>query len=234
MPNVHKLITPTPLSGHLRSVTLVLAVLMGTLVVLGFQWDTTSAGSPSAPRADQAKDQVTVLPSQTSKPRAVVKKQKPPVEIRIPAIDVSADIINLGLNEDKTVEVPKSPAAVGWYSLGPMPGQFGSSVMLGHLDSKTGPAVFYRLHQLKPGQDIAVRGSDDMIGHFEVVRVATYANEDFPASKVYDGSPDWPALNLVTCGGEYDRAAGGYQSNVVVYTKYLWATDGRWKARRAS
>ena len=215
MPDLHKL-RPTPLRGHLRSAALVLALLQGSLVVLGFQWGATSADVPAVSRA---KDPVTVLPSQS---RAVVPtKYAPPVAIKIPAIKVSADVINLGLNDDKTVEVPENPAEVGWYSKGPKPGQLGSAVMLGHLDSKTGPAVFYKLKGLEPGQKITVRRADDTVGHFEVTKVATYKNEDFPAKKVYGGSSDWPALNLVTCGGEYDRKAGGYQSNVVVYAEYL-------------
>jgi sortase (surface protein transpeptidase) len=215
MPDVHRL-RPTPLRGYLRSAALVLALLQGSLVVLGFQWDATSADAPAVSRT---KDAVTVLPPQS---RAVEStKHAPPVAIKIPAIKVSADVINLGLNDDKTVEVPEDPAEVGWYSKGPKPGQFGSAVMLGHLDSKTGPAVFYKLKSLEPGQKITVRRADDSVGNFEVVKVATYKNEDFPAEKVYGGSPDWPALNLVTCGGEYDRKAGGYQSNVVVYAEYL-------------
>jgi len=192
-----------------------LVLVQATLVVLGFQWDATTAGAPAVSRA---KDPVTVLPPES--PAVVPTKDAPPVSIRIPAIKVSADVINLGLNEDKTVEVPENPAEVGWYRKGPKPGQFGSAVMLGHLDSKTGPAVFYKLKGLKPGQKITVRRADDSVGHFEVLKVATYKNEDFPASKVYGGSADWPALNLVTCGGEYDRKAGGYQSNVVVYAEY--------------
>ncbi len=215
MPDVHRL-RPTPLRGNLRSAALVLALLQGSLVVLGFQWDATSADAPAVSRA---KDPVTVLPPEPGEVAST--KDAPPVAIRIPSIKVSADVINLGLNEDKTVEVPENPAEVGWYSKGPKPGQFGSAVMLGHLDSKTGPAVFYKLRSLEPGQKITVRRADDSIGHFEVVKVATYKNEDFPASKVYTGSADWPALNLVTCGGEYDRKAGGYQSNVVVYAEYL-------------
>ena len=148
-----------------------------------------------------------------------------PESLTIPAIQVSSDVIRLGLNKDQTVEVPKDPAMVGWYTRGPAPGQPGSSVMLGHVDSKHGPAVFYRLRNLEATDRVAVRLSDGSVAHFEVTRVVTYANEDFPAQKVYAGKPSRPVLNLVTCGGEYDRAAGGYQSNVVVYTKYLWASS---------
>ncbi len=98
--------------------------------------------------------------------------------------------------------------------------------MLGHVDSTHGPAVFFRLRALKPGDRIAVRLSDAAVAHFKVERIVTYPNQDFPAKEVYGRvAGDRPTLNLVTCGGKYDRAAGGYQSNVVAYTTYLWATD---------
>ena len=149
-----------------------------------------------------------------------------PVQLRIPAIKVSADVTGLGLDDDRTVEVPRDPDDAGWYKLGPSPGRAGSAVILGHLDSTQGPAVFYHLRNLKPGNRIAVRLSDAAVAHFEVTRVVSYANRDFPAQKVYGGGAGVrPTLNLVTCGGKFDKAAGGYQSNVVVYTTYLWATD---------
>ena len=86
--------------------------------------------------------------------------------------------------------------------------------------------MFYHLRNLKPGNRIAVRLSDAAVAHFKVARVVTYAIEDFPARQVYGRTADnRPVLNLVTCGGKFDKAAGGYQSNVVVYTTYLWATD---------
>jgi LPXTG-site transpeptidase (sortase) family protein len=147
-----------------------------------------------------------------------------PVSLKISAIDVKADITRLGLNSDRTVQVPKDADDAGWYTKGPAPGENGSSVILGHRDSKTGPAVFYRLNDLERGDKVAVKLSDDSVAHYQVVRVAQYANEDFPAPQVYAESNGRPALNLVTCGGRYDRDAGGYQSNIVVFTKYLWAT----------
>lgn len=85
-----------------------------------------------------------------------------------------------------------------------------------------GPAVFYRLRALKPDDRIAVRLSDGTVAQFRVTRVVTYPNHEFPARKVYGGdSGDRPTLNLVTCGGTYDKAAGGYQANVVAYTAYI-------------
>ncbi|MGI9083694.1 MAG: class F sortase [Aeromicrobium sp.] len=183
--------------------------------------------SADAPPAAAAKDPIRVPSSApfTTEPKANVDSELSPVSLSIPAIKVAASVTRLGLNKDKTVEVPDDPNDAGWYSKGPKPGEIGSAVILGHVDSETGPAVFYRLRNLDPGNQIAVKLSNDTVAHYQVVRVAHYASKDFPATKVYAGSSDRPALNLVTCGGKYDREAGGYQSNVVVYTKYLWATQ---------
>lgn len=120
--------------------------------------------------------------------------------------------------------MPHVAARAGWFDQGPVPGQAGSSVILGHVDSQDGPAVFYRLSELDPGNRITVRLADGAVAQFEVVRVATYLNADFPAQQVYAGSTRRPTLNLVTCGGEYDAARGGYQSNVVVFTEHLGTT----------
>lgn len=141
-----------------------------------------------------------------------------PEHLSIPSIGVATDLIRLGLNDDQTVEVPENPARAGWFDLGPVPGQPGSSVVLGHVDSVDGPAVFYDLARLEPGSTVEVRLAGGSVATFRVDRVATYANEEFPAQEVYAGDPARRALNLVTCGGEYDAARGGWQSNVVVFT----------------
>ena len=203
-----------------------LTTIVGALVAIGVHANSDGA---DAPPAAAAKGPAGVPPPppapSTTQPKADTNSKPSPVGLTIPAIKVASSVTRLGLNKDKTVEVPKDPDDAGWYSKGPVPGQNGSSVILGHVDSKTGPAVFYRLKNLDPGDQIAVKLSDDTVAHYQVARVASYANKDFPAMKVYAGSHDRPALNLVTCGGKYDRAAGGYQSNVVVYAKYLSATQ---------
>ena len=141
-----------------------------------------------------------------------------PLALSIPAIDVKAHVIRLGQHQDGTVEVPGDPAAAGWFELGPPPGAAGSSVILGHVDSLSGPAVFYRLKELHLGDGIAVRLDDGTTVRFRVHSIETYANADFPARKVY-GRQGRSQLNLVTCGGAYDPSRGGYQSNVVVYSR---------------
>ena len=105
---------------------------------------------------------------------------------------MASSVIRLGLNKDKTVEVPKDPDDAGWYRKGPIPGQNGSSVILGHVDSKTGPAVFYRLKNLDPGDQIAVELSDDTVAHYRVARVARYANRTFQPKRSTPGRPTYP------------------------------------------
>jgi sortase (surface protein transpeptidase) len=148
-----------------------------------------------------------------------------PVQLSIPAIGVSKRLLRLGLRRDGTVEVPASGDASfpGWFRLGPVPGQVGSAVILGHVDSVRGPAVFYELRSLARGNRVDVRLEDGAVVHFEVQKVATYPNADFPARKVY-ASRGARALNLVTCGGTYEKENGGYQSNVVVFTRLVDTT----------
>ncbi len=216
-------------SGTTRAISLrgslavAIPAAVGVLVAFGMYANLGAADSPPA----AAKNPVSVpapTPS-TTEPKADGHSKPSPVSLTIPAIKVASSVTRLGLNKDETVEVPEDPDDAGWYSKGPIPGQNGSSVILGHVDSKTGPAVFYRLKQLTAGDQKAVKLSDGTVAHYQVTRVAQYANEDFPAKKVYAGSPTRPALNLVTCGGNYDRDAGGYQSNVIAYAKYVKATQ---------
>ncbi len=142
-----------------------------------------------------------------------------PAALRIASIGVDTTLVGLGLNADETVEVPQDAEVAGWYDLGPLPGDDGSAVILGHVDSVAGPAVFYRLKELVAGDRVEVRLSDGSLTTFRVARVATYENDEFPAQQVYAGSPGRATLNLVTCGGEYDATRGGYQSNVVVFAE---------------
>jgi hypothetical protein len=171
--------------------------------------------APSAPRGGTAKT-----------PAVRADPSVPPVHLSIPAIDVSHDLLELGLNPDDTVEVPPHEESEfpGWFRLGPSPGQVGSSVILGHVDSLQGPAVFYKLRYLRRGDRVDVRLEDRSVAHFVVRKVATYPNDQFPAHEVY-ASHGYAALNLVTCGGAYDKARGGYQSNVVAYTRLVGTTQ---------
>jgi sortase (surface protein transpeptidase) len=203
-------------------------LLAGTLAVAAacclVMWGASSDdSSPAATSADPASP-TAVTPTATPAvaDAAVVPPAPPalPLVLSIPAIDVQTDIIRLGQHRDGTVEVPQRPAEAGWFDLGPPPGTPGSSVILGHVDSVSGPAVFARLDELRPGDRIDVRLDDGTTVQFRVHSLATYANADFPAQKVY-GRQGRSQLNLVTCGGVYDASRGGYQSNVVVNARLV-------------
>lgn len=135
----------------------------------------------------------------------------------IPVLGVNAPVIDLGLNPDGTLEVPTNYQVTGWYSLGPKPGQVGPVVIVGHIDSRNGPAVFYRLDELEPGDKVKVDLGKTTVT-FVIESIGQYPKDDFPTDKVY-GPVTYPALRLVTCGGVFNRTTGHYADNVVVFAK---------------
>jgi Sortase domain len=156
----------------------------------------------------------TLLPVSLS---AVAQAPKP-VWLTIPAIGVKAPIINLGLNRNGTLQVPSSTTVVGWYTNSPRPGATGSAVIAGHVDSRSGPGVFFWLRTMHRGERIYVRRADGTLAVFTVTAVRTYAKARFPTATVYGPVPD-AELRLITCGGTFDYARGSYLSNVVVYAR---------------
>jgi sortase (surface protein transpeptidase) len=175
---------------------------------------------PASPAATQRAEVLTAVDSSPAPSEAPVVERSAPVAISIPAIDLATSLSRLGLNADGTVQVPNDPAKAGWFRLGPSPGQLGSSVILGHVDSYQGPAVFYRLRFLQAGDRVAVTLADGVVARFVVTKVAMYQKERFPARRVY-ASHGGSALQLVTCGGRFDTVTRSYQSNVVVYTSLV-------------
>jgi len=143
-----------------------------------------------------------------------------PVALRIPAIGVDVSLSTLGLNADHTVQVPTDFQQAGWFGLGPSPGQTGSAVILGHVDSYTGPAVFFQIRTLRAGDQVNVSLADGAIAHFQVSAVAMYAKDQFPAQQVY-APHGGSALQLVTCGGTFDTHTRSYLSNIVAYTTLI-------------
>ena len=141
-----------------------------------------------------------------------------PVSLTIPLIGVQTGLITLGLTSSGALEVPSlSEASVaGWYTGSPRPGAIGSAIIVGHIDSYLGPAVFVRLDQLRPGDKVYVKRADGTLVEFRVTSVQTYLKDHFPTQAVYGPTPD-PELRLITCGGAFDYATGHYLSNIVVY-----------------
>ena len=141
-----------------------------------------------------------------------------PTRIIIPKIGVASSLDRLGRAPDGTVEVPGPDRweVPGWYALGSRPGDPGSAVILGHVDSTRGPAVFFRLRELRGGDEIEVTRADGSSVRFVVQRTEQYDKQRFPTDAVYYPTLT-SALRLVTCGGEFDHSTGHYRSNIIVF-----------------
>jgi Sortase domain len=139
-----------------------------------------------------------------------------PRELTIPAIGVRTRLIRLGLTSAGTLQVPTDFGVAGWYDRSPRPGAPGPAIIAGHIDSLAGPAVFFRLARLRPGDRAYIRRADGSLAVFRVTAVREYRKDRFPTAAVYGPAPS-PQLRLITCGGTFDPALGSYLSNVVVY-----------------
>jgi hypothetical protein len=141
-----------------------------------------------------------------------------PKNISISSLSISADIVTIGLLPDKTLEVPKDPWKVGWYERGPNLGEEGTVIAVGHLDSSTGPAIFYRLSRINVGDEIIFTDADGKTTAYAVEKKEAYPQSNMPWSKIYSSSGD-PELRLITCDGRFDRKSGSYSHNLVVYAQ---------------
>jgi len=135
-------------------------------------------------------------------------------------VSIHTSLLDLGLNADGTLQVPWKPLLAGWFTYSPTPGEVGPSVIAGHVDSwETGPAVFYRLGDLSPGDQVDVTRSDGTVATFGVDAVRAYAKDDFPTQTVY-GNTDRAGLRLITCG-DWNSSQQEYDGNVVVFASLV-------------
>jgi hypothetical protein len=191
-----------------------IAVLIMVLLAPGGPPGPSAAAS--APRAPVPQALPAVAPGGLPSPAAS------PIRLQIPAIHVSAKIVDEGLDADGALQVPPLTNAgvreAGWYDLGPAPGQVGSAIIAGHVDSYQAPGVFYDLGSLAPGNAVEVTLANGETVHFTVTSVHEYTKAHFPAAEVYGPEP-YQALRLITCGGAFDQATGHYLSNIVAYAR---------------
>ena len=160
--------------------------------------------------------------------RGPVLHQSLPVSVDIPAIGVQSTLLHLGRNQDGTMAVPNlttSADEAAWYKYSVTPGQVGTAVIEGHVDSYAGPAVFFRLGALRPGNHINVTLADGITAVFRVTGVREYAKDEYPANTVY-APANYAALRLITCGGGFDPATGRYLSSVVVFASLVSSSRG--------
>jgi sortase (surface protein transpeptidase) len=142
-----------------------------------------------------------------------------PSRLIIPRIGVDATVVPVGITDDGQLEAPTDYSTVGWYTYGPVPGEQGRAVMDGHLDSKSGPTVFYHLRDLAPGDEIIVQShGTDPERTFVVRESASYPNDDAPLDRIYRPS-ERSELILITCDGVFDRGGGGYQERRIIFAE---------------
>lgn len=175
--------------------------------------DTGRGAQPTAPQQQRSSSSGTIPGLAAS----------PPISVTIPAIGVHSQLLHLGLNPDGTIAVPPLtavPSQAAWFTGSPTPGQIGTSVIEGHVDSYQGPAVFFRLGNLKPGDTADVTLADGTVAVFRVTGVRAYAKDNFPTLAVYEDTA-YPSLRLITCGGDFDHATGHYLANTVVFASLI-------------
>ncbi|MFJ2594077.1 class F sortase [Streptomyces erythrochromogenes] len=175
-----------------------------------------TAASAVAVTADQ-------LPANPPKPPADMEllEHSSVQRIRIPTINVDAPVMTVGLDAEGWIDAPppQDRNLAGWYLNGISPGQRGSAVIVGHVDNAQGPAVFYGLGSVKPGNQIEVERYDGRTAVFEVYGVEVFSKEAFPGARVY-GDTGHAELRVITCGGGYSKARG-YDGNVVVFARMV-------------
>lgn len=213
-------------------------LLLALVVVVGFGVRDSQpvAAGPSLPSPDSesnvptvSSDQApsTTVPATTAASRTAVTisptttttiRVHPianPVRLEIPAIEVDAELVPVGLLDNGDMEVPDFGLA-GWYQPGPVPGGNGPAVLVAHVDTKKGPDVFYHLKELKTGDEILVYDQNGDVARFAVDSTEQQLKVDLPVERIWNDTWE-PVIRLITCGGEFDRTSGHYLSNVIVY-----------------
>lgn len=195
----------------------VAAVGVGALLVFN-SLDTSADSKPPAPPAAAAPLAPNVaVPTAEPKTSAAMPRSAP-TRIRIPQIGVDAPFTPLALGPTGQLNAPPPDNSnlAGWYKDGATPGEDGAAIVAGHVDTKTGPAVFLELDSLKKGNKINITRADKTVATFTVDSVETFSKAQFPSDRVYNDTAN-PQLRVITCGGAYDKAAKDYTDNVVVF-----------------
>ncbi|MGW3646124.1 class F sortase [Streptomyces sp. NPDC000878] len=169
----------------------------------------------SAAAADSRLPGGTFSSTPAALPYAVVDR------VRIPAIQVDAPVLPVGLDAAGWVDAPpaEDPNLAGWFTGAVSPGEKGTAVVVGHVDNQQGPAVFYGLGALKKGHRVEVQRQDGKTAVFEIYGIEVFEKDNFPGDRVY-GSRNTPELRVITCGGGFSKQ-NGYNGNVVVFARLV-------------
>ncbi len=195
--------------------TPIAAIIIGLLGILYFSNQVFATSKTLSAPVDSGPALV-IAETETEKSLA----PSPAVKLKIPSVSIDASVINVGINPDKSMEVPADYNIVGQYTEAPTPGEIGPAILVGHVDSYLGPAVFWRLRELKPGQNIVIDREDGSTAKFKVTKIKDYSQEKFPTEEVY-GNIDHAGLRLITCSGSFSLLSLKYSNNTVVFAELI-------------
>ncbi|MFD0309102.1 class F sortase [Streptomyces sp. NPDC127119] len=203
MPPAHR-----PALSRARLATLTLLALVTLLTGCSSGPEPTARVAPTAPAAASGAPK---------SERPADDAPAAPAEVAVPSVGITSSLMELGLNTDRTVQVPPAEEGMtaGWYTGGAVPGEIGAAVIIGHNDTRFGEAVFHDLKKIKEGADITVTDKTGKALRFTVTATESVAKNAFPTQKVY-GPTQERALRLITCDGDFD-AQGHPVDNLIVY-----------------
>jgi len=202
----------TPSARPALSLAALPAVVLAGIVTVLVGASLTLALLPASPLGTLPVKAVTVNAA------GIEPEAPPPSRVTIERLGIDSDLVNLKIERDGTLQVPQDFAVAGWHRSGTAPGNTGPAVLVGHVDSFEGPAVFFRVRELVPGDLVTVTRADRSQVVFEVYGLETVAKDAFPTDRVY-GATEGAELRLLTCGGSFDAESRSYSENVVVYAR---------------
>ncbi|MFJ4906905.1 class F sortase [Streptomyces sp. NPDC093249] len=206
---------PGPAGGHGAWGLVAVVLLVGVHLVRGGTEELRADGPPQPVAAARPEAPGTTAPAvRVSAPRPL--PASPPVRVRVPAVGVDAPVTGVGLDADGWMEAPppEDDRLAGWFTGAVTPGERGTAVVVGHVDTPNGRAVFYDLGALRKGHRVEVTRRDGRTAVFTVYGAEVVPKDAFPAARVY-GDTGTPELRLITCGGRFTEGTG-YAGNVVV------------------
>ncbi|ANP55282.1 hypothetical protein J2Z21_003210 [Streptomyces griseochromogenes] len=208
-------------TGHLATAAAWAVLLLGLWL-----WGRSVTDVPPSPSGPATGDVAGLGRQVRLPPAAAPLAPALPQRVDIPELGVQAPVVARGLDSRGAVDPPPfdQPGVVGWYRSGTTPGAAGAALMVGHVDTATRPAVFYKLSSLQPGETVRVVRADGKVAHFTIDDIRVLARDDFDAQQAYGPrKPGRAELRLITCGGAFDRTTHSYTANVVV-SAYLSGT----------
>jgi len=187
-------------------------LVAATLVLALAGCGSSPAPAAPAPASLTGPSSATVRSTEDGRPK--------PVSVRIPKIGAESTLVEAGLDDNQAIEVPPvtQPMQAAWYKFSQVPGDPGPAIVLGHVDGDKKPGIFYRLHEVKVGDEIFIQRKDGKTLRFVTTRTEQVPKDKLPEDAIY-GTTTEPELRVITCGGAFDKAEHSYKDNIIVYAK---------------